>query len=302
MQHAEAVERLADLALEPGRLARLEDDPSPEARALRTHLAGCERCAADLGIWRRTWALAGVVLAEAGSAAAAAAGTFRSVPEELRAPASLRSRTLSLIAAEGRPRIDLPRPSPTTSGSVATAARPARESPPAADLAVPGAGRGAPGPRWTRWVAMAAALAIALGAGSLAWTRTRDLDRAQTENAGLTTTMATLDRVLATPVHWVVTLRTPDGVAGGTVAWSGAEIAVITTAVPSPSGADSYRCWVERDGVRTPIGPMWFSGSTGYWAGPIDGWAALLAPGARIGVSLVPTGGGPATPVLVGTL
>ncbi len=47
---------------------------------------------------------------------------------------------------------------------------------------------------------------------------------------------------------------------------------------------------------------MWFSGSTGYWAGPIDGWAALLSPGARLGVSLVPAGGGPATPVLVGTL
>lgn len=127
-------------------------------------------------------------------------------------------------------------------------------------------------------------------------------DSSQAENAGLAATIATLDRVLATPGRWTVTLRTPDGVAGGTMAWSGSEIAVIATALPIPADGQSYRCWVERDGVRTPIGPMWLSGSTGYWAGPIGGWSALLTPGSRVGVSLVPAGDGPATPVLVGTL
>ncbi len=151
-------------------------------------------------------------------------------------------------------------------------------------------------------MAAAAALMIALGAGSLAWTRTRDLDRAQTQNAGLTATMASLDRVLATPVHWTTTLRTADGTAGGTVAWTASEIAVITSVLPAPPSGRSYRCWVERDGVRTPIGPMWFSGSTGYWAGDMGGWADLLSPGARFGVSVTPDDGGPGTLVLVGAL
>ncbi len=67
MRHAEAQERLSDLALEPGRLARLADDPSPEAGALRAHLAECRPCSADLAGWRRTWAQVGVALEDPGA-------------------------------------------------------------------------------------------------------------------------------------------------------------------------------------------------------------------------------------------
>ncbi len=302
MQHAEAQERLSDLALEPRRLARLDDDPSPEAGALRGHLAECGPCSADLANWRLTWAQVAAALQDPGPADDGDMrhdGAMTDEADVLRAPASLRAKTLARIAADGTSSADLPgRDAP--SREKAGLAWPAGEP--------PSTGRHAPGQRrrtrrqWTPWVAMAAALVIAVGAGSLALTRTRDLDRAQAENAGLTATMASLDRVLGTPAHWTVTLRTPDGVDGGTVAWSGSEIAVITTALPGPAGGQSYRCWVERDGVRTPMGPMWFSGSTGYWAGAIDGWGPLLTPGARLGVSLVPAGGGPAAPVLIGTL
>lgn len=303
MKHAEAQERLLDLALEPRRLARLDDDPSPEAGALRGHLAECRPCSADLAGWRLTCAQVAAALRAPGPAEDRDTGHDGAMTDEadvLRAPASLRAKTLARIAADRTSPADLPgrdTPSPEKTGLAWPAGDP------------PSTGQPAPGPRpgtrrrrWTPWVAMAAALVIAVGAGSLALTRTRDLDRAQAENAGLTATMASLDRVLGTPVHWTATLRTPDGVAGGTVAWSGSEIAVITTALPGPAGSESYRCWVERDGVRTPMGPMWFSGSTGYWAGAIDGWGPLLSPGARLGVSLVPAGGGPAAPVLVGTL
>jgi hypothetical protein len=283
MQHAEAQERLADLALEPGRLARLDNDPSPEAAALREHLAACRPCSDELAGWRRTWAHVGIALeAPQPDLDGASDDAMADASEVLRAPASLRSRTLARIAAE--------------------AVTPAQDSEAGSD---PGSRPASRSRRWRRltpWLAVAAALVIAIGAGSLAWTRSRSCVRVQAENTGLTATMASLDRVLATPTHWTVTLRTPDGTAGGTVAWSDAEIAVITTALPAPAAGQSYGCWVERDGVRTPIGPMWFSGSTGYWAGGLDGWASLLTPGARFGVSLAPAGGGPATPALVGTL
>ena len=300
MQHGEASERLADLALEPARLARLDHDGSAEASALRAHLVDCERCADELGAWRRTWSLVGDAVSSPDQAGMDDPRTLDGAPEVLRAPASLRSRTLAAIAAEGRPRGAAADRPAAPANEPGTTPSPVSTPAPASRRAT--AGRLPLRRGLVPWIAVAAALVIALGAGSMAWTRTRDLDRAQVENAGLTDTMATMNRVLATPAHWVVTLRTPDGTAGGTMAWSGAEIAVVTTAVSSPNSDQSYRCWVERDGVRTPIGPMWFSGSTGYWAGPIEAWGALLVPGARLGVSLVPAAGGPPTPVLEGSL
>ncbi|HEY5630363.1 MAG TPA: hypothetical protein VIR16_12725 [Candidatus Limnocylindrales bacterium] len=313
MRHAEALEQLADLALEPGRLERLGDDPSPEAAALRRHLAGCASCSAELAAWRRTWAQVGAALADVATAnakvgedddarAMADIGDTAAA-ESLGAPAALRARTLGRVAAEGAVRTGLSTtPGVAPSQSRAAVGWAAAERVPSMQRSIAGARGASRQRRWAPWVVVAAALVVALGAGSLAWTRTRDLDRAQVENAGLTETMASLDRVLATPAHWTVTLRTPDGVDGGTMAWSGSEIAVITTALPGPAAGQSYRCWVERDGVRTPIGPMWFSGTTGYWAGAVGAWAPLLAPGSRVGVSLIPAGGGPAAPVLTGSL
>ncbi len=54
MDHAEAHERIADLALEPRRLVELETDPTPEDRALLAHVATCATCRADLDAWRLT--------------------------------------------------------------------------------------------------------------------------------------------------------------------------------------------------------------------------------------------------------
>jgi hypothetical protein len=302
MQHAEAQERLEDLALEPGRLTRIEDDPSLEAAALRAHLAACQRCSDDLAGWRRTWALVGAAAGTPRTTGGDAdGGTAADASALLRAPTSLRAKTMARIAAEGAALggVELPGARDREDGNLAHTAG---EPPSPAGMSEQRSPRRPHLPRWASWMATAAALVLALGVGSIAWNQTRDLGRAQSENAGLAATMDSLDRILATPAHWTVTLRTPDGTAGGTVAWSGSEVAVITTALPSPTAGASYRCWVERDGVRTPIGPMWFSGSTGYWAGPTDGWAALLSPGARFGVSLVPADGAPAAPVLVGSL
>ena len=53
LEHADAHERLADLALEPGALNRIG---SPESDPLGAHLASCETCRRDVEAWQRTHA------------------------------------------------------------------------------------------------------------------------------------------------------------------------------------------------------------------------------------------------------
>ncbi len=310
MDHAEVRERLADLALEPARLDHLAHDASPEAVAMRAHLDECERCAAEFGAWRRTWSALGEAVGAPGTVAG---DELPRRPAVIRAPADLRSRTLAAIApaaaippaavAEVRG-TDAPAPArgdPQVSvGSQVTADTQVTAGPRlATDVA---RARGRDRARWA-WLAAAAALIIAVGAGGLAWARTGELDRSRAEVAALASVTATFDRVLATPTHWVTPLRTADGAPGGTLAWNADEIVVATSALPQPAPGQEYRCWVERDGTRIPVGSMSFSGSTAYWAGPMDGWGSAFAPGAMFGVSLVPAGGGGDSPtVLVGSL
>jgi hypothetical protein len=278
MQHAEAHERLSDLALDPGRLARIETDPSPEAAALREHVAGCQRCVADLAGWRRTWAETATALRGADPI------------DEIRAPADLRARTLAAVHAAAR------------AGAVAIESnRPESAASRIGRPASPGPGRRRrPGPR-VAWLLAAAALVVAVVGGSVGLARSADVGRLQAETARLEAVAATFDRVLAAPQHWTVTLRTADGTAAGTMAWSAAEIVVVTTGLPAPGDGQTYRCWVEVDGTRTPMGSMAFAGATGYWVGSMYQWSESIGPGARYGVSLVPETG-VATPVLVGTL
>ena len=98
MDHAAAHEGLADLALEPRRLWRIQDDASADAVALRAHLALCADCRAELDAWRRVHAGLDV-------ATAAAATPLRSIePSEPPGPSrALRERTLAAVrAAEER--------------------------------------------------------------------------------------------------------------------------------------------------------------------------------------------------------
>jgi hypothetical protein len=90
LEHADALERLATLAEEPERLAAVEIDPSAEGRALRSHLASCQECRAELAAWRMT----------------AAALSTMATPDlaSMRAPEGARERTLALIAQAGVPR------------------------------------------------------------------------------------------------------------------------------------------------------------------------------------------------------
>jgi hypothetical protein len=288
MEHAEAHERLADLALEPARLARLDTDITPDGFAVRRHVAECDACAADLAAYRRTWSELGDVLAA--RAAGASTPPEDAIDAQLTAPALLRSRTIEAIR---RP-----------AGSTTTEAEaPTTDRAPAPDAVILPVvlGRFRASAR-IGWLAAAAALIVAIGAGSLAWSQQGALDQARNDGERLASVTTTLDRVLADPVHWVTPLRTADGGPGGMLAWSDTELVVFTSALPRPGPGLTYRCWIERDGMRTPIGVMVFSGDTGFWVGSMSGWTAAFAPGSRFGVSLVSVDAGAGTPVLLGTL
>ena len=79
------------------------------------------------------------------------------------------------------------------------------------------------------------------------------------------------------------------------------ELAVHRQGLTEPAGDREYRCWVEIDGQRTPVGKMFFGGDLAFWAGPVENVGDLPA-GAKFGVSLVDTAGSDVgePPVLTG--
>jgi hypothetical protein len=274
MEHAEAHERLSDLALEPRRLAGLADDPSTEVAELRAHLGRCDQCRAFLAGWQRTWA-------EIAKVPRSAAGVV------LQPPPELRERVVAAVTREAR--------EPATPEEARPVAAGARSG--EVQTAGPSRLRG-----WRPWLIAAAAILVAVLGIANSLFMTTELARLQAENADLAVAAATLDRVLTAERSWKVTLRTADGTPGGTLAWSATEVVVIASGLPAPGPAQAYRCWLERDGSRTPIGWMAFSRSTGYWTGLMSDYGdGALRPGGRFGVTLVPAGGG-GTPVLVGEL
>lgn len=300
MDHAAAHEELADLALEPHRLRRLADDTSPGAAALRAHLAGCADCRAELDAWRRVYA--GLDMASAD-----AATSLRSLePSEPPGPSrTLRERTLAAVrVAEEQV------PAASAASGAAAGRDPSSRvgSVPSEDAGAVALLAGTPRPPRRfgglgrfGWLAAAAALIVAVGLGALLVQRTGEADQARLEAGELAAATATLDRILAEPTHWVVTLHTADGAAGGTLAWSASDVVVLTSALTPAMPGTTYRCWIERDGTRTPVGTMSFSEGVGYWAGSATSWGALQK-GSRFGVTAIAgsDAGGPA--VLVADL
>jgi hypothetical protein len=78
------------------------------------------------------------------------------------------------------------------------------------------------------------------------------------------------------------------------------ELVVVAVGLTPPPAGREYRCWVEVDGTRAPIGRMFFGGSLAYWVGKVPE-VGELAPEARFGVTLVDvaSGGRPNEDVLV---
>ncbi len=89
MDHAEAHELIADLALEPARLTGLASSTLPEDQALRAHVAGCDRCTAELAAWRRVQSVTSDALAD----------TQADDLSRIAAPAQLRREVLNGVRA-----------------------------------------------------------------------------------------------------------------------------------------------------------------------------------------------------------
>ncbi len=307
--------RLGDAALERDGIRRLlAADPG-----LAAHVDACRSCAAERDAWLR----ATDALAEALAAGRLPQGAAAS-PVEL--PAGLRDRTLRVAAERGIARpvttaaadpvpaedASATGPSATVPSATtrsATAPVPVPSTPPIAGVV-----RIAHPSRWRsrrllQPLAAAAAVVVLLGGGGLvvdlAGQRdqaARERDQARGEAQQLAGVAGTLDALLAEPGHRVASLAsTSTDRAVGSVVWGPASsrLAVVTGALAAPPPGSTYRCWVERDGVRHVIGQMEFGEGLAYWAGWVDP-ASGIGPGSRIGVSLVKdTGGGAPPPVLL---
>jgi hypothetical protein len=256
LDHAAAHEYLADLALEPGRLAGLGTSPDASDEALRQHLGGCPSCQADFEEWGRVQQALADALVDADEASPSAA-----------LPPALRDGLLASIQRPAAPGVP---GAPRRSGTD-FAARPAQR------------------------LALAAAAAIVLLAMSAGVVVIRDqnarLEAASAQNAALVELADVLGRVLTAADQKAVVLLTADGRSGGQLAWTRREVVVLSRALSEPGAGHYYRCWVIRDGEATSIGRLYFAGGWAFWAGSTDDWATIdFRPGGAFVVSLEQAG------------
>lgn len=276
MDHGEVRELLEDAAIEPGGLERLMAGDTSAAALVAGHLTGCPECADELERLRRSVAL------------------IRPAVRDVPSP-ELRERTLAYVAAVGRPR--------------GTGALDSAGAEPAGVIARPhvqSSERGAPMPaapmapipfrrasRIAPLLGLAAALVLAVAGTAFVTTSARDgelrLQAAEIEALGdVARSTLQLDRQ---PDVRRVALASSNGSAGGptgqlTFSPGTTQVVVVADGLTPPPAGREYRCWVERDGTRTPIGKMFFGGDVAYWVGPV---AAVngIGPDASFGVSLI---------------
>jgi hypothetical protein len=281
--HASAHEQLLDLALEPEGLAalsmQLATGTAPDS-PLAAHVAACPVCRRDLATWSRTHAAVREALGDPGEGGLAAlvGEPLIAAPEELRAAVRAGIVRAGAAAAEDHRTVSMP-------------ATPTRLTRVARGLLRRWIGPATRQRRLVPVLAVAGLAVLLIGSGAL-FLQAQALDRARADTAALQGLTATLDRVISDPSHRVVALRAADGNVAGSVSWSSHDIVVLTTALEPPPAGRVYRCWIERAGERSSVGMMWFAGSTAYWSGSIDTWAATtFDAGGTFGVSLEPADG-----------
>ncbi|HEV8489359.1 MAG TPA: anti-sigma factor [Candidatus Limnocylindrales bacterium] len=255
MDHAEARELLELAAVDHGGLDRLMAGDTPDAAALAGHLAGCPDCTAAMARLRRD--------------AAVIAGVVRSTP-----PAALRDRTLAYVRQVGRDR-----------SAEAVAARPSGT---ASETDRRAGAR--PIARRAAAIAALAAVLIAAIAGTSLILTARSQEQVIAALSRVTTWTL---RVEAEPDARRVELAGAPGTpAYGTILFSpgSRELVVVATGLTEPAGGREFRCWVEIDGRREPVGRMFFGGDLSYWAGPVEKLGAI-GTNARFGVTLVDASG-----------
>jgi hypothetical protein len=282
MDHAETLEQLELAALEPGGLDRLTAGDTPAAAAVAGHLVGCPDCSDELVRLRRS--------------AAVVRDVIRTTP-----PADLRARTLDYVRAVGRER-----------GAGAATVRPA----PAVGAAAPQAGRpAAAAPRMAAFpLGIAAAVLVSVVAGGLVvgivaqralGEREEQIARQAEVVDALASVTAYSLRVSGEPDARSVRLASTTGdAASGTILFSPStgELVVVADDLAEPPEGSEFRCWVEVDGTRRPVGRMFFGGGLSYWVGDVEAVGGLTG-GATFGISLSDgSGSSGADPVLVGGL
>jgi Anti-sigma-K factor rskA len=278
MDHDEVREQLELAATEPAGVDRLMAGDTPLAAAIAAHLAGCSSCTDELDRLRR----AAIIIGDA----------VRTTP-----PPELRERTLAFVREVGRIRDSAPEAAPAPVTAAATAV------PVAVSAATAPAGFG----RGLAWVgAIAAAVLIAVAATTFVLDRQfgERLAASEAASAGLANvTAATVALSSEADAEQVRLAGTEDR--WGRVVYSAdkGELAVIAKGLTEPAGDREYRCWVEIDGQRTPVGKMFFGGNLAFWAGPVE-TVGDLPEGSRFGVSLVDAAGSDVgePPVLTGDI
>jgi hypothetical protein len=276
MDHDEVREQLELAATEPAGIDRLMAGDTPLAAAIAAHLAGCPSCTDELDRLRR----AAIIIGDA----------VRTTP-----PPELRERTLAFVREVGRIREAAPEAAPAPVAAAAGAL------PVAVSAATAPAGFG----RGLAWVgAIAAAVLIAVAATTFVLDRQfgERLAASEAASAGLANVTAkTVSLSSQADAEQVRLAGTDDR--WGRVVYSAdeGELAVVASGLIEPAGDREYRCWVEIDGERTPVGKMFFGGDLAFWAGPVE-TVSDLPPGSKFGVSLVDTAGSDVgePPVLTG--
>jgi hypothetical protein len=263
LDHAAAHEWIADLALVPGGIETALASPAPQNRALAEHVAGCERCQADIGAWRAVQQTVG------GALRATASGQRRDL-EPIEPGAELRRAVLAAARdARARP----------TEWPAGTSERPRQASIGGLHL---------PAFRVPSLVlGLAAAFVVAIGGTLLLAGPAQDLSHQIAEARALSGVVASVDRILSDGGHRTITLHDTAGRDAGTVSWSSHDLVVLTAAIQAPAAGQTYRCWLSGAKGETAIGSMEFAGGTAYWVGALDEWASIsLDPGSTFYVTL----------------
>jgi hypothetical protein len=259
MDHAEAHERIADLALEPRDLEAMLASESSDDRALAEHVSGCDTCRAELDAWQ---------------------GVHRTLAGALHTPRPGARVDVNPIEPDERLR-----------AGILAAARADRSIEPAIPTRISPVAI-ASSRIWTPVLGLAAALVVAVAGTFLLAGPGQSLLRTVDEARALSNVVASVNRILAEPNHEVATLKTTAGQSGGSVAWASHDLVVLTSALSTPGQGQTYRCWLSSGGTDTAIGRMEFAGTTAYWVGSLDEWASIsLDPGTQFIVSLEPTDG-----------
>ena len=266
MDHDEVREQLELAATEPAGIDRLMAGDTPLAAAIAAHLAGCSSCTDELDRLRR----AAIIIGDA-------VGRPRR-----RSSASGRSRSSARSGGSGIPHPKQPQhPSRPWRPPCLLRCRPPPH--PA------GFGRG------LAWIgAIAAAVLIAVAATTFVLDRQFGNQLARRPGAARVGRARPCDSD-----HGRIVQR--GGRRAGPSCRSRRPLgprrllgrqgrAGVIAGLTEPAGDREYRCWVEIDGQRTPVGKMFFGADLAFWAGP----ARTSATCRRIQVRRQPRGHSPA--------